>query len=154
MRCIYAQPACARSHESRLMTDRRILIADDDPVITTMLSGALAHRGYESVIAADAMQAVMFAVQKLPDAIVLDINMPAGTGHVALKRLKASARTASIPVIVLSGSMDATLPATVRAEGAIAFFRKPVDLDALFAQIEELLARPPVDEHASPHVAR
>jgi DNA-binding response OmpR family regulator len=136
------------------MTVRRILIADDDPVMTKMLSSALTERRYEFVIAADAMQAVMFAVQKLPDAIILDINMPAGTGHVALKRLKASARTASIPVIVLSGSTDVTLPARVRAEGAIAIFRKPVDLDALFARIEELLSRPAVDEHASPHAAR
>jgi adenylate cyclase len=136
------------------MTDRRILIADDDPVMTRLLSGALTERGYEFVIAADAMQAVMFAVQKLPDAIILDINMPAGTGRVALKRLKASARTASIPVIVLSGSTDVTLPAAVRAEGAIAFFRKPVDLDALFARIVELLSRPAQGELASPHAAR
>jgi adenylate cyclase len=136
------------------MTERRILIADDDPVMTMMLSGALTARGYAFVIAADAMQAVMFAVQKLPDAIILDINMPAGTGHVALKRLKASARTASIPVIVLSGSTDITLPAKVRAEGAVALFRKPVDLDALFAQIEQLLARPAVGEPALPHAAK
>ena len=136
------------------MTERRILIADDDPVMTRMLSGVLTERGYAFVIAADAMQAVMFAVQKLPNAIVLDINMPAGTGHVALKRLKASARTASIPVIVLSGSTDVTLPAKVRAEGAVAFFRKPVDLDALLAQIEELLVRQAVGEPALPHAAK
>ncbi len=135
------------------MTDRKILIADDDPVMTKMLSSALTERGYTFVIAADAMQAVMFAVQKQPDAIFLDINMPAGTGHIALTRLKASARTSSIPVIVLSGSTDVTLPATVRAKGAIAFFRKPVDLDALFARLEELLSRPSVGEHVSPLAA-
>jgi DNA-binding response OmpR family regulator len=132
------------------MADHKILIADDDPMMTTMLSRAMTERGYAFVIAADAMQAVMFAMQKQPDAILLDINMPAGTGHLALKRLKASARTSSIPVIVLSGSAEVALPATVLARGAMAFFRKPIDLDALFARLEELLSHPAVSGHATP----
>jgi DNA-binding response OmpR family regulator len=130
------------------MADHKILIADDDPMMTTMLSRAMTERGY--AFAADAMQAVMFAMQKQPDAILLDINMPAGTGHLALKRLKASARTSSIPVIVLSGSAEVALPATVIARGAMAFFRKPIDLDALFARLEELLSHPAVSGHATP----
>jgi two-component system, OmpR family, KDP operon response regulator KdpE len=121
------------------MAEYRILIAEDDPVMASTLSGALKSRGYGVVLARDAMQAVMFAVQQQPNVILLDINMPAGTGHGALKRLQASARTSSIPVLVVSGSTDLTLPATVRAEGAKGFFRKPLDLDALCARLEELL---------------
>jgi len=121
------------------MADYRILVADDDPVMSATLSGALKSRGYGVVLARDAMQAVMFAVQQQPHVILLDFNMPAGTGLTALTRLQASARTSSIPVLVVSGSTDLTLPATVRAEGAKGFFRKPVDLDALCARIEELL---------------
>ena len=120
---------------------RKILIADDDPVITQMLTSALTERGYAFAVARDAMQTVMFAIQQQPSAIVLDINMPAGTGHLALTRLQASARTSTIPVIVLSGSTDASLASTVRAQGAVGFFRKPVDLVALFARLEELVPR-------------
>jgi CheY-like chemotaxis protein len=126
-------------HERFLMPDYKVLIADDDPVLAATLNGALVSRGYAVVIARDAMQAVMFAVQRQPHVILLDINMPAGTGLGALKRLQASARTSSIPVLVMSGSADLTLPATVRGEGAKGFFRKPVDLDALCAQLEELM---------------
>jgi two-component system KDP operon response regulator KdpE len=126
-------------HERFLMSDHKILIADDDQVLTATLSGALASRGYTVAIARDAMQAFMFAVQQQPHVVLLDINMPAGTGHGALTRLQASARTSSIPVLVMSGSTDLTLPATVRAEGAKGFFRKPIDLDALCARLEELL---------------
>ena len=121
------------------MSEYRILVAEDDPVMVATLSGALKSRGYGVVIARDAMQAVMFAVQQQPNAILLDVNMPAGTGLVALKRLQASARTSSIPILVVSGSTDLTLPATVRADGAKGFFKKPVDLDALCARLEELL---------------
>jgi len=109
--------------------------------MASMLTGALESRGYGVVLARDAMQAVMFAVQQQPNAILLDVNMPAGTGLGALTRLQASARTSSIPVLVVSGSTDLTLPATVRAEGAKGFFKKPVDLDALCARLEELLQR-------------
>jgi DNA-binding response OmpR family regulator len=122
------------------MAGYRILIAEDDPVMAATLSGVLESRGYGVVLARDAMQAVMFAVQRQPNAILLDVNMPAGTGLGALARLQASARTSSIPVLVVSGSTDLTLPATVRAEGAKGFFKKPVDLDALCARLEELLS--------------
>ena len=127
-------------HEWFLMSDHKILIADDDPVLTATLSSALASRGYAVVVARDAMQAFMFAVQQQPHAILLDINMPAGTGHGALTRLQASARTSLIPVLVMSGSTDLTLPATVRAEGAKGFFRKPIDLEALCARLDELFS--------------
>jgi two-component system, cell cycle response regulator len=122
------------------MSEYKILVAEDDPVMASTLSGALKSRGYGVVLARDAMQAVMFAVQQQPNAILLDVNMPAGTGLGALARLQASARTSSIPVLVVSGSTDLTLPATVRAEGAKGFFRKPVDLEALCSRIEELLS--------------
>ena len=62
------------------------------------------------------------------------------THHLANGELSANCtaarprpRTSSIPVLVVSGSTDLTLPATVRAEGAKGFFKKPVDLDALCA---------------------
>lgn len=124
------------------MADHKVLIADDDPVVAAAVSGALKAHGYTVLLARDAMQAFMFAVQQQPDAILLDINMPAGTGLGALTRLQASARTSSIPILVMSGSTDLTLPATVRAEGAKGFFRKPVDLDVLCARINELMPSP------------
>lgn len=132
------------------MSGYRILVADDDPVMASILSAALTTRGHTVSIARDAMQAVMFAVQQQPNAVLLDINMPAGTGLGALKRLQASARTSSIPVVVLSGSTDVTLPATVRADGAKAFFRKPVDLEALCTRLEELMQPAPKSARHTP----
>ena len=56
------------------------------------------------------MQVMMLAMRARPDAIVLDINMPGGTGMEALKKLKASVKTAHIPVLVLSGSISPADP--------------------------------------------
>jgi CheY-like chemotaxis protein len=61
-------------------------------------------------VAHDAMQALMGAVRSLPDAIVLDVHMPGGTGIEALRKLKASSKTFGIPVVVLSAAGSARHP--------------------------------------------
>ncbi len=109
----------------------RVLVADDDEVLTFLFRSALQGRGWEVDVAMDAMQALMFAVRTPPDAIVLDINMPGGNGTAALKRLKSSSRTSGIPVVVVSGTLDPAMPETVRALGAEEFMQKPIDLDEL-----------------------
>ena len=109
----------------------KILLADDDRVLTTLLSGRLRPRGVEVVVAHDAMQALMSAMRSPPDAIVLDIQMPGGTGIEALRKLKTSAKTSSIPVIVVSGSGTGGTPDEVKALGADEFLLKPVDPEAL-----------------------
>lgn len=115
----------------------RVLVAEDDRVVSTLIVGMLRGRGHEPVPVFDAMQVLMFAMRApQPEVIVLDINMPGGTGVDALKKLKRSVRTTTIPVIVLSGSEDAAMPATVVELGAVEFLPKPVDRDALLAAME------------------
>jgi two-component system cell cycle response regulator DivK len=117
----------------------KVLVADDDPVLAHLLRSGLREKGWEVEVASDAMQAVMFTMRAAPDAIVLDINMPGGTGTTALKRLKASTKTRFIPVLVLSGSTDPGAAAEVRALGAEEFMAKPVDIDPLDTALRRLL---------------
>jgi CheY-like chemotaxis protein len=110
----------------------RILIADDDRVIAQLVAAVVREAGHVPVHAYDAMQTVMFAMRApAPDLIVLDINMPGGTGLEALHKLKRSARTSQIPVVVLSGSIDQSLPSKVKELGAAGFLTKPIDPVAL-----------------------
>lgn len=113
----------------------KILIADDDPILTRVVSTGLREKGWDVTVAADAMQAVMFAMRTVPDAIILDIKMPGGTGLTALKRLKESTKTATIPIVVLSGSADPSMPHTTKDLGASEFLGKPVNLDTLYQSI-------------------
>lgn len=118
----------------------RILVADDDRIVVTLVAGLLRKKGHEVVQVFDAMQAFMFAVRAPgPDAIILDINMPGGTGIEAIKRLKSSLDTARIPVIILSGTTDPLMPEKVKALGADAFLSKPVDAAALYAALAKVL---------------
>ncbi|GAC1536458.1 MAG: hypothetical protein NVS2B9_02250 [Myxococcales bacterium] len=118
----------------------RILVADDDRIVVALVAGLLRRQGHQVVPVFDAMQAFMFAMRPpAPDAIILDINMPGGTGVEAIKRIRSSLNTALIPVIVLSGTIDPDMPEKMKALGADAFLSKPVDANALFAALARLL---------------
>jgi DNA-binding response OmpR family regulator len=121
----------------------RILVGDDDPLVTHLVRAGLRAKGCEVTIAVDAMQVVMFAARTTPDAIILDINMPGGTGISALKRLKASATLSTIPVLVVSGSSDPAVPQNVRDLGAEGFLPKPLDLDAVYDALCRMIGVPP-----------
>jgi CheY-like chemotaxis protein len=118
----------------------RIVVADDDRMMSQLICTIVREAGHTPVPAFDAMQAMMFAIRPpIPALIVLDINMPGGTGLEALKKLKLSARTADIPVVVLTGSDEADMPAQVKALGAADFLAKPIDPEQLKGAIQRLL---------------
>jgi DNA-binding response OmpR family regulator len=118
----------------------RILIADDSRFQVTLLKKGLESKGFEVVAAEDALQAGMFALRTAPDAIILDLSMPGGSGMEVLKRLKHSTKTNSIPVIIITGNDDPDLRSVASAIGAADFFHKPVDLDQLGRALSGLLA--------------
>ena len=121
----------------------KILVADDDGILVSQLSGRLKSKGFEVAVAYDAMQATKAALKESPDAIVLDIGMPGGTGHEVLRRLKNSPSSSRIPVVVISANEDPDMEQMVRSEGANGFFGKPVDFDVLYRALCRLLPRKP-----------
>lgn len=127
-----------------------VLLADDDKVQTMMLSSQLRAKGYSVAAAYDATYAFMVAMKSPPDAVVLDILMPGGTGRAVLERLKGSSKTMQIPVIVLSSVADPKVVAEVMALGAFEYFHKPVDVDALDAALRRALEIPAEPAAAEP----
>jgi CheY-like chemotaxis protein len=119
---------------------RKVLVADDCPLQLRAMSSCLAKSGFKVSLASDALQAWMTTLRESPDAIILDINMPGGTGLEVLKRLRLSAKTQTIPVIVVSGSEEPGVEHTVKSMGAAEFFHKPVNLDELRVAVCRVLA--------------
>ena len=121
----------------------RILVADDDRLMSELICAVVREAGHTPVPAFDAMQTLMFAIRPpLPGLIILDINMPGGTGLEALRKLKLSARTSPIPVIVLSGSTELDMPQQVKGLGADEFLSKPINPDVLCWRSSACCARP------------
>ncbi|MEO7456155.1 MAG: response regulator transcription factor [Gemmatimonadaceae bacterium] len=113
-----------------------ILVADDDKILSSVICAILSDAGHIAVPAYDSMQTMMFVMKKPPDLVVLDINMPGGTGLDVLRRLKMSSKTKAVPVVVLTANTDSKLPDEARALGATNFLMKPVDPDALLAAVQ------------------
>src|SRR5918996_5686529 len=80
----------------------RVLVADDDPDILTVVKVNLELDGFELDTAVDGEDALQKATSHPPDVIILDIMMPRMDGLTALHRLRSQASTASIPIILLT----------------------------------------------------
>ena len=87
------------------------------------------------------MQAIMAARRTPPEAILLDVMMPGGTGFDVVKRLRSNAATAGIPVVAMSVSADPALPQKVQELGENAFLLKPVSLDEVAATLRRVLEK-------------
>jgi DNA-binding response OmpR family regulator len=116
-----------------------VLIADDERATAQLLSTRIASAGYRTTVAFDTMQTMMMCMKLRPDAVVLDVQMPGGSGLQVLHRLKSSAHTAMIPVIVLTGNAEHENAAL--QQGADAFLLKPPDFERLFEILERCAAR-------------
>lgn len=121
--------------------EKKILIVDDEKVWVKMLAMSLGHEGYQIEVAFDAIQATTQAFQLKPDLILLDILMPAGGGLEALKNIRASVKTFSIPVIVLTAKGDKETKEAAEELGVSGYFSKSVDMDELLEKIKEILIK-------------
>ncbi len=120
----------------------KILIADDSRFQVQMLSGWLTESGFAVVTSFDALQAWMAALRAAPDAIILDINMPGGSGIEVLKRLRMSTKTQQIPVVVVSGDSKVEVEQAARDLGVSEFLHKPVEREQLCNTLARVLHQP------------
>src|SRR4030095_9882210 len=82
----------------------RILIVDDDRKILDLLIELLASEGYDIASAIDGGEAFELALTFEPDTVISDVVMPVVGGLELCRRLKVDARTANIPVLLISGT--------------------------------------------------
>jgi len=117
------------------------LIIEDAPVQQKILAKILSSSGYEVDIAKDGYQGFQFAIEYKPSVIILDLGLPAGDGLTVLKRIRGSAFTKNIPVIVLTATQDKEYKLEVIDEGVEAFLEKPCNKDVLLSTIQEVLKK-------------
>lgn len=123
------------------MSDKAILIIEDDPVIRLGLHVSLKANHYKTYLADDAIASIAEARKHLPDLIILDLGLPAGDGFVVMDRLKQFPSLSVIPVIVVSGRDPRTAGPKSLESGASAFLQKPVDSQELLSTIRRLLPK-------------
>lgn len=117
----------------------RILIADDEPLLTEMLGFRLRARGYEPVIAHDGREALARFAEERPAAIVLDAMMPVHDGMEVLRRIRASEAGRDVPIIVLSARRGEQDIVQALQAGASDYIVKPFLPEELIVRMQRLL---------------
>lgn len=124
------RPEPAQPYETPAqMGDRTLLLVEDNLANLRLVEAMLRRRPGISVI--PAMQgrlAVELATQHQPDVIVLDLHLPDLPGRDVLVRLKSDPRTRDIPVVIASAEARPSHIRQLRADGAVDYITKPIDL--------------------------
>jgi len=116
----------------------RILVVDDEVLITRVLRKALSSKGYEVQVANDGEEALTVFRQWNPDLVVTDLAMPGMGGLELTRRIR---KTSAVPIIILSVKGDEKTKVEALDTGADDYVTKPFGMDELHARIRVLLRR-------------
>ncbi|MHB9092526.1 MAG: response regulator, partial [Chloroflexota bacterium] len=115
---------------------RRVLLVDDNPDTLRLFGRYLEGQGYRVLVAQDGSEGIRLALQEQPDAVVLDVMMPAQDGWEVLQVLSNRVETADIPVIICSVIAQRDLALSL---GAVDLLAKPVNLPSLAEALSRCL---------------
>lgn len=126
----------------------KVLIADDDKVLVHALTKGLDDNGFDVLTAQDAVHGWLNTIRYVPDAVVLDLQMPGGSGVNLLQKMKQSSKTKAIPTIVITATQNRDLLQQAEQAGADVILPKPVGIQELLKTLGELGLSPKDSEKA------
>jgi DNA-binding response OmpR family regulator/DNA-binding CsgD family transcriptional regulator len=112
-----------------------VLIVDDVPDNLAVMHDALDESGYTVLVATHGEAALQRAAQALPDIVLLDAMMPGMDGFEVARRLKASPRTAHIPIIFMTGLTDTEHLVAALEAGGVDYVTKPIKPKEVLARM-------------------
>lgn len=126
------------------MSDKYILVVDDDPDLVETVALMLESKGCEVGKAYDGIEGEESIRERRPDLVILDIMMPRKDGYILCAELKKDENTSNIPVILLTAVGEA-VPSTSysHADGmsteADEYIPKPIDTEGLWSAVTALV---------------
>jgi CheY-like chemotaxis protein len=118
----------------------KILIVDDDDVLTDVLSQRLQQQGFQAIAADTGESGVAKARRHRPALIVLDLQLPDIDGFAVCEQLADSPETCAIPVVILSGMERPDILRRCRAAGGQYYVRKPYDPNVMLVLIRQAIS--------------
>jgi len=112
---------------------RRIAVLDDDQSVRTAISRLLKTMGMEVVCHASSLSLLNSFEGKMPDCVVLDLQMPGMTGMDVMHYLEHA--KIRVPIVIITAHDELGSPEACLAAGASAYLRKPLDADELIHAI-------------------
>ena len=135
-------PQAASVRDLRALADRvqRVaLIVDDDPFQRKVLERVLRDDGFETVTAANAVEAMTLAGKRRPDIVLMDVDLPGIDGVEATRQIKSSQHLAATPVLMITGHSDKSVVVRCVQAGAAGFIVKPFNKEVLLAKVASCL---------------
>lgn len=117
----------------------RLLLVDDDLTILTMFSRLFAKHGFDVTTATDGLLGTELALQRAPDLVFADLNMPQLDGWGMLRKLRDDFRTRELPFAFISAHDDYRDSLRALDAGAQAYVSKGTRLEAIVASARTLL---------------
>lgn len=118
---------------------KKILLADDEEDVKTILTMFLENKGYEVCTAFDGLDAMNQAKTEKPDLLLLDIMMPLIDGFEVCKKLKSDPETAKLPIVMLSAAAHAESVQKGLDAGAVDYLVKPFEPEQLEKILNDVL---------------
>lgn len=119
----------------------KILMVDDDKLVTDLLQKLLRSEGYETIAVNDSTKAVEVAKAELPDLILLDLMMPQPDGFRVCRMLREDPTFTLTPIIIVTALDDGDSRAVAFGAGATDYLTKPFHPGELHDKITEALER-------------
>jgi len=119
-----------------------ILIIDDDELLTAVVALKFARAGHTVRTARNGSEGLALALERRPDAVLLDVMMPVMTGPETLGRIRMEPTLEGVPVIILSARESQADIRIALAEGAADYVVKPFVAADLLARVEAFIAAP------------
>ncbi len=120
------------------MSQRRILIMDDDEETRDILTAGLTQHGFDVIATGSAEEAVEICRTQSPDLAILDVYMPGASGIDAAIAIKKETVT---PFLFLSASDEKDIVQQAVSVGALGYMVKPIDIFQLIPAVEAALVR-------------
>lgn len=116
---------------------KSILVVDDEPVVLEIAKRKLQERGYDVATAQDGMEALEQLKKKVPDLILLDIQMPRMNGYTFIMEKAKNPEYSKVPVVVLTayGEMEPLF----KRHGIKAYLLKPLKLQELLDKVQSIV---------------
>ena len=121
----------------------KLLVVDDDPDLLALVAFSLTNAGYAVVKAADTAEALRAFDSELPDLVILDINLPSGSGFDVCKAIRARSE---VPVMMLTARGDEEDLVRALELGADDYLTKPFSPRTLLARVKALLRRAGIEQ--------
>jgi DNA-binding response OmpR family regulator len=120
----------------------RVLVADDDPEICTLIKTILRNASFEVEVCADAESALVHLQRdKAYDILISDFMLPGISGIELITMVRANPQTARLPILMISGHSNYAMDARARSAGADHFLNKPFTLTQLRSTVSALASK-------------